>query len=183
MHSWLGWHRRIRILMDLIQFSESNGPELNPNYAILEEIYGTWLHKHGVLQINTLNIHVTQMTCRFDATGLTLTDIYWEVFLWALFSLMEINDKVAQRSAPPQRCWEALISHTVSPGAGRAQQPESPPPARCHRRYPVTPPGKVAKWTGPSLSFPLYFYNMLLLTEPIQAWQKRKRLTKNWSRW
>lgn len=60
----------------LIQFSESNSPELKPNYAILEEIYGTRLHKHGVFQRNTLNTHGTQMTWRFGATGLTPTDIY-----------------------------------------------------------------------------------------------------------
>lgn len=101
VHSWLGWHRRMNAESDyLIQFSESNSPELKPNYVILEEIYGTRLHKHGVFQRNTLNTHRTQMTWRFGATGLTLTDIYWEVFLRALFSLMEINDKVAQRSAP-----------------------------------------------------------------------------------
>lgn len=56
---------RIQSLINPTQSLESNSPELNPSYDILEEIYSTWLDKHGVLQRKKLNIHVTQITRRY----------------------------------------------------------------------------------------------------------------------
>ena len=45
----------VQRLTDLTQSLELNSPDLDPNYAVLEEIYSSWLDKHGVLQINRLH--------------------------------------------------------------------------------------------------------------------------------